>query len=238
MTTTTPPLSPFEIARYFRDHTSAPARKGLRGYLLRMLLDLTRLRGAERGSCFPSIPYLAEKVGRSVRHVRRVLAELETLGEIKRVYRKRADGGWSSSIYELRGLLSWAAENVRRAPDINSRKPKATKLSNPARGGESNFKRMRDATLRPAPASAPVARPEPAEKGLSGVLSDPSAPLVRSRGLSPEQVEEARAKCDPVQWSRLLIEAGIDGATGDDLTIGAARRWRADAIMQGVQLVA
>ena len=238
MTTTTTALSPFEVARYFRDHAPAPARRGLRGYLLRMLLDLTRLRGAERGSCFPSVPYLAEKVGRSVRHVRRVLAELEALGEIKRVYRKRADGGWSSSIYELRGLLSWAAENVRRVSDTHSRKPKATKYSNPARGGRSGFVKAQAAPSRPTPASAPADGSGYAGKGSTALSGDPSAFPVKSRALSPEQVEEARTKCDPVRWSRLLIEAGIDGATGDDLAIGAARRWRADAIMSGVQLVA
>ena len=236
MTTNT--LTPFEVARYFRDHAPAPARRGLRGYLLRMLLDLTRLRGAERGSCFPSVPYLAEKVGRSVRHVRRVLAELEALGEIKRVYRKRADGGWSSSIYELRGLISWAAKNVRRVPDKHSRKPEGTKYSNPARGGKSVSGDRQAASYRPEQASAPVASPIGAEKGQSGFLRDPAPSPVKSRALSLEQVEEARAKCDPVQWSRLMIEAGIDGATGDDLDIGAARRWRAGAILRGVQLVA
>lgn len=91
-----------------------------------------------------------------------------------------------------------------------------------------------DATPCRATASAPVARAKPAGEGLGGVLSDPSASPVKSRALSPEQVDEARAMCDPVQWQRLLIEAGIDGATGDDLDIGAARRWRADAILRGV----
>jgi len=84
----------------------------------------------------------------------------------------------------------------------------------------------------------PLARAEVAEKGPSGFLSDPAPSPAPKRGLSIEQIEEARAKCDPVRWSRLLIEAGIDGAKGDDLDLGAARRWRADAIMAGVPLVA
>ena len=236
MTTTT--LTPFEVARYFRDHTPAPARRGLRGYLLRMLLDLARLRGKERGSCFPSIPYLAEKVGRSVRHVRRVLAELEALGEIKRVYRKRADGGWSSSIYELRGLISWAAENVRRVPDKHSRKPEGTRFSNPARGVKSDFRKAQAASQRHAPASAPADRAGYAKTGLNGVLSDPVGSAPKWRALSAAQVEEARSGCDPIQWERLRLAAGIDGVGAGDLDAAAAHRWRAGAILRGVQLVA
>lgn len=231
-------LTPFEASRYFRDHAPGAARSGMRGYVLRLLVDMARLRGCNAGMCFPSVSYLAEKVGRSVRHVRRLLAELEALGEIQRIPQRRADGGYSSNLYRLAGLISWAAKNVRGASDKGSRKTPTGSNSNPARGDKSDFRKAQAASPRPALPSAPVAQAGRAENSLTGVLGDPSALPGKSRALSPAQVEEARVKCDPVRWSRLLIEAGLDGATGDDLDIAAAKRWRADAIVKGVRLVA
>ena len=239
-------LSPFEISKYFRDHAPADARQGMRGYLLRMLLDLARLRGKERGSCFPSLAYLAEKAGRSVRHVRRLLAELEGLGEIKRVYRKRADGGWSSSIYEMRGLLSWAAKNVRRVPDTHGRKPEDTKLSNPAQGGKSSFGKKRAAASRSIASNAPVEgagyavkmkRAETIQQPSVAITAPPAQSAPKWKALTPEQVEEARNGCNPVRWDRLRLEAGLDGVAHEDLSAAAAHRWRADAIMTGIKLM-
>ncbi len=235
MTTT---LTPFEASRYFRDHAPGAARSGMRGYVLRLLVDMARLRGRDAGMCFPSVSYLAEKVGRSVRHVRRLLAELETLGEIQRIPQRRADGGYSSNLYRLRGLLSWAAKNVRGASDKGSRKTPYGKNPNPARGGQSDSGKAQAAPARAPLPSAPSARAGRAENSLAGVLSDPVASPVKWRALSPAQVEEARSGCDPVQWERLRLSAGLDGVASVDLDAAAAHRWRAGAIMRGVQLVA
>jgi len=236
MTTTT--LTPFKLSEYFRDHAPGAARSGMRGYVLRLLVDMARLRGREAGTCWPSVAYLAEKVGRSVRHVRRMLSELERLGEIERIPQRRADGGHGSNLYRLRGLISWAAKNVRGVSDKGDRKTPYGKKSNPARGGQSNFRKAQAAMQRPSPASAPVDGAGYAKNALTGVLRDPVASAPKWRALSPAQVEEARNGCDPVQWERLRLSAGIDGVAGDDLDAAAAHRWRADAILRGVQLVA
>lgn len=238
MTTNTPSLTPFHLSAYQRDHMPDAARRGMRGYVLTVLISMAGLKGNNRGMCYPSIAYLAKKVGRSVRHVRRLLAELERMGEIQRIAQRRADGGHGSNIYQLRGLLSWAAKNVRGVSDKAVRKTPYGKNHNPARGGSSVSRKTTAAPSRPATGSAPVARPVSAGKGPSGFLRDPAPSPAPRRGLSPEQVEEARAKCDPVRWARLLVEAGMDGATGDDLQEGAARRWRAAAILRGDDLVA
>lgn len=231
---TTQTLTPFDAAKYFKQ-APANARRGLRGYILRMLLDLARLKGKERGTCFPSVSFIAETVGRSVRHVRRCLAELEAIGEIKRVYRKRADGGWSSSIYELRGLISWAAKNVRRVSDSKARKSYYVKDSNSLRRSQYGFSGSQTATPCPSLATpAPSSGVGNAEKGLNGVLSDPSRPPAKWRALTAEQVKDAQASCDPVQWDRYRLSAGLDGVSADDLDAAAAHRWRSDAILRGV----
>jgi len=92
------------------------------------------------------------------------------------------------------------------------------------------------ASQRPVQPSAPVARSGMAEKGLGGVLSDPSTAPAKRAGLSPAQVEEARTACDPVQWQRLRLLCSQDNPHGD-LDEATARRWRADAILRGVDLV-
>lgn len=239
-----PALSPFQLASYFRDHAPARARHGMRGYILRALIDLVRIKGADRGTCFPSVAYLAEMVGRSVRHVRRCLAELEALGEIKRIYRKRGDGGWSSSLYELRGLMRWV-KNVRRVSDKHGRKTPTERNITPARGVKSDSRKGNRAPPCPASHNAPVAVTGRGLEGY-GALSAQRRPMAlgerptpspaKSRGLTTAQIEEARAGCDPARWARLRMDAGADGAMGDGLDEGAARRWRADAIVRGVQL--
>lgn len=243
--TATKALSPFQLASYFRDHAPATARRGMRGYILRALIDLARIKGPDRGTCFPSVAYLAEMVGRSVRHVRRCLAELEALGEIKRIYRKNADGGWSSTLYELRGLLRWF-KNVRGGADKHGRKSPTERDLTPARGVKSDSKGGQAAPPCSAPPTAPVAvtgqgleKSEPvgtfsAQYRSTALGGHSTASPVKSRKLTAAQIEEAKAKCDPARWARLLIDAGTDGATGDDLAEGAARRWRADAIMRGL----
>jgi len=117
---TTKPLSPFDLTTYFRDHAPATARAGMRGYVLRLLVDMARLKGPERGMCWPSISYLADKIGRSARQVQRLLRELETLGEVERVVQRRKDGGQSSNLYRLAGFLAWIDAPAARKP----RKPK------------------------------------------------------------------------------------------------------------------
>lgn len=118
------------------------------------------------------------------------------------------------------------------------------------------------APSRPAPRSAPVDRPGHAENGKgpkppygaprpSVALSGHPAPCpvpkagtavqnapAPSRALSPAQVEEARAGCDPVRWERLKMAAALDRTPAERIEEAAARRWRADAIMRGVQLAA
>lgn len=232
--TTPTTLTPFDAARYFRQ-VPATARRGLRGYVLRVLLDLARLKGEERGTCFPSVSYIAETVGRSVRHVRRCLAELEATGEIKRVYRKRADGGWSSNIYKLNGLISWAAENVRRVSDKRVRKSYSVKESNSLRRSQSGFQGRSASSPCPSQAaSVPLARAGTAENGLKAVLSDPERPPAKWRALSPQQISEAQTGCDRVQWNRYRLEASLDGVAVADLDAAAAHKWRADAILRGV----
>lgn len=119
-----------------------------------------------------------------------------------------------------------------------------------------------DDTPRPAPAAEPVERSGYAGKGykpscgaptrpvapsggddtgkpIAAFSGDPSpSPAPKWRALSPEQVEEARNGCDPVEWQRLRLSAGMDGVGSDDLDAAAAHRWRAGAIMRGLELVA
>jgi len=264
MTTTATPalsLTPFKLSEYFRDHAPATARRGLRGYILRVLLDMTRLRGPNFGMCWPSVEYLADMTGRCARTVQRVMRELEATGEVERIPQRRKDGGYSSNLYRLKGLISWARKMSPPPGDKRATKTPYGKKSNPARGGSSVHGKTQAAPSRHAPASARADGPGYAGKGstplsgdparpdaasgtngagnpLSGVLRDPVAPVAKWRALSPAQVEEARAGCDPVRWERLRLAAGIDGVTGDDLDAAAAHRWRADAILRGVQLVA
>jgi len=239
MTTKPLTLTPFQRSEYFRTHAPASARRGMRGYVLMVLGDMVRLNGPNTGMCWPSVEYLADMIGRSARQVQRLLRELEKLGEVQRIAQRNKNGGYSSNLYRLKGLISWAAKNVTRGGDTRTTKTSSKRTITPARGVKWGSKEKKQAApFHPAPPSAPLARAEVAEKGASGFLRDPEPAPAPKRGLSVEQIEEARAKCDPVRWSRLLIEAGIDGAKGDDLDLGAARRWRADAIMAGVQLVA
>lgn len=238
MTTNTPSLTPFHLSAYQRDHMPDAARRGMRGYVLTVLIGMAGLKGNNRGMCYPSIAYLAKKVGRSVRHVKRLLRELETLGEVERIVQHRQDGGQSSNLYRLKGLISWAAQNVMGGGDKRATQTSMRRIKTPARGGSSVSRKTTAAPSRPATGSAPVAGPVSAGKGRSGFLRDPAPSPAPRRGLSIPQVEEARAKCDPVRWARLLVEAGMDGATGDDLQEGAARRWRAAAILRGDDLVA
>lgn len=239
MTTKTLTLTPFTRSEYFRNHAPSSARRGMRGYVLMILGDMMRLNGPNVGTCWPSIDYLAKMIGRSTRQVQRLLRELEKLGEVQRIAQKRTDGGYSSNLYRLKGLISWATKNVTPPGDTRTTKTSSKRTITPARGVNRDSRgKKRTAPYHPAPASVPLARAEVAEKGPSGFLSDSAPSPAPKRGLSVEQIEEARAKCDPVRWAQLLIEAGMDGATGADLDHGAARRWRADAIMARVPLVA
>jgi len=249
MTTTptaSPALSPFDLMAYQRDHVPDAARAGMRGYVLNLLIGMAGMKGNNRGLCYPSLAYLAKKIGRSVRHVQRLIRELEALGEVERIVQRRKDGGQSSNLYRLKGLISWAARNVRGGGDIRAAQTPTGRIKTPARGVKSGSKGGQAAPPCSAPPTAPVAV---TGQGLekSGPVGTFSAQYrstalgghpAKSRELTAAQIEEARAGCDPVRWARLLIDAGIDGATGDDLDAGAARRWRADAIMRGVQLVA
>ena len=236
MTTTT--LTPFQVSAYFRDHAPATARRGMRGYVLRLLLDMVRLRGANVGTCWPAVEYIAKMIGRSPRQVQRIIRELETAGEVERVSQRRKDGGFSSNIYRLRGLISWAAKSVRGGGDTRTRQTPIGKKYNPARGGRSDSGKAQAAPPRSPLPSAPSARAGRAENSLTGVVSDPVASPGKWRALSPAQVQEAKAGCDPVQWERLRLSAGLDGVASVDLDAAAAHRWRAGAIMRGVQLVA
>ena len=227
-------LTPFETSKYFRDHAPGAARSGMRGYVLRLLVDMVRLRGRDAGMCWPSVSYLAEKVGRSVRHVRRLLAELEALGEIQRIAQRRADGGYSSNLYRMAGLISWAAQNVRGVSDKGNRKTPKGKIYNPARGGQSVSDKAQAAPVRPPLPSVPVARPVTAENGLTGVLSDPVRSAPKWRALSPAQIEEAQRLCDPDEWKRSRMAAQLDGVAPVDLDAAAAHKWRAGAIMAGL----
>jgi len=238
MTTTTTALSPFDLAAYFRDHAPAAARSGMRGYVLRLLIDMARLKGSERGTCWPSVTYLAGKIGRSARQVQRLLRELETLGEVERIVQRRQDGGQSSNLYRLRGLIGWASKRVTPPGDSRARQTPTGRIKTPARGVKSDFRKAQAASQRHAPASAPADRAGYAKTGLNGVLSDPVGSAPKWRALSAAQVEEARSGCDPIQWERLRLAAGIDGVGAGDLDAAAAHRWRAGAILRGVQLVA
>lgn len=153
----TPTLTPLDVATYFRDHAPKAAKCGMRGYILRLLLDMIRFKGAEAGQCFPSVATLADQAGRSVRHIRRILAELEALGVIRRVIRRREDGGYGSNIYRLTGLLEWAVKNVRGVSDMDGRKTSFRKNKNPRGGGSMFFKGKNAQKDRGnAPSAAPM----------------------------------------------------------------------------------
>lgn len=149
-----PALTPFRTITYFHDHVPLDAKRGMRGYVLRMLLDMIRLKGSEMGTCFPSVATLAHQAGRSVRHIRRTLAELEALGIIRREPRRRKDGGYGSNIYRLTGLIEWANKNVRGVSDKDGRITSYRKNKNPRRGGYSMFFKNKDRKKQPSDTAA------------------------------------------------------------------------------------
>ena len=227
-------LSPFQIAAYFRDEAPRAAKRGMLGYVLRLLLDMTRLKGEGVGQCFPSVPTLAEACGRSVRHVRRTLAALEALGVIERITRRRPDGGFSSNIYRLRGLLAWAAKNVRGVPDKGVRKTCNTGKTKPTRGGFTFFNRSKSAKdRRPAPAqSGPVSD---GPKQATFAPAEASRRSEKWESVTVEQIEEAQRKASPVEWAKLRAQIATSGGIPDHaIDAMTARAWRFDAILRGV----
>jgi len=159
MTTKSLTLTPFMLSKYFRDHTPASARRGMRGYILRILVDMVRLRGPNTGMCWPSVEYLATMIGRSARQIQRLLRELENLGEVQRIAQRRKDGGYSSNLYRLKGLISWATGNVTTPGDTRATKTSSKRTITPARGvNPGSGEKKRASSFYPAPASAPLAR--------------------------------------------------------------------------------
>ena len=60
-------------------------------------------RADKNGECFPSAKTIAMDLSLSRRTVFRALAELERLGLIQRIPRRRTSGGASSNLYRIRG---------------------------------------------------------------------------------------------------------------------------------------
>lgn len=101
----TKPTFSTDTARYFYDHTPAEARKGMRGYILHVLLDDVFLSGTDTdtGTCNLSVSRLAREIGCGVSTIQRELGELENLGEVERL----DDGKGATRRYRLSGFLRW-----------------------------------------------------------------------------------------------------------------------------------
>lgn len=61
-------------------------------------------RADKNGECFPSVKTIALDLSLSKRTVFRALDELEKLGLIDKIPRKRNSGGSSTNLYRIRGV--------------------------------------------------------------------------------------------------------------------------------------
>ncbi len=78
---------------------------GLRPLTFAVLVQLVSFWWLPAKKPFPSRTTLARRLGVSVRTVQRAIDELDELGLIQRLRRKRRDGGHASTEYDLSGLV-------------------------------------------------------------------------------------------------------------------------------------
>jgi len=58
-------------------------------------------RSNQEGNCWPAIPTIAQELGLSRSTVKRALLDLEKAGFIKKEFRYRENGSYTSNLYQL-----------------------------------------------------------------------------------------------------------------------------------------
>ena len=218
--TLTPPVSsihPQSRSERIRLTRAATGLKPAEKLLLRSLVDFM----GNATECWPSLSRLADEVGCSIRHVRRMLRSLEAAGWIITQSRFRPDRSQTSCVFQ------WV-----KAPDLHVRPPRTS-----ASALEFNIGSIQESNTYAAAAEcdfeqedrAPVAaelvevkpddfQPEaPAIEGTesnlpasSAVLS-PSKPAIRSRKPSPKFIVIDGSKFLDINHGKDIYHAAVAG---------------------------
>lgn len=218
--TLTPPVSsihPQSRSERIRLTRAATGLKPAEKLLLRSLVDFM----GNATECWPSLSRLADEVGCSIRHVRRMLRSLEAAGWIVSRYRFRPDRSQTSCVFQ------WV-----KAPDLHVRGGRTS-----ASGLEFNIGSIQESNTYAAAAEcdfrkqdgAPVAtelvevkpddfQPEaPATEGTesnlpaSSAVLPPSKPAIRSRKPSPKFIVIDGSKFLDINHGKDIYHAAVAG---------------------------
>ena len=162
--TLAPPLSstrPESRSERIRLARAATGLKPAEKLLLRSLCDFM----GNTIECWPSLSRLADEVGVTVRHVRRMLRSLEAAGWILTEYRFRPDRSQTSCLYR------WV-----KAPDLHVRPPRTS-----ASGLEFNIGSIQESNTYAAPAECDFRKEDKAP-----VAADPKANCPQGRANCPQ----------------------------------------------------
>ena len=189
--------------------------------LLRSLVDFM----GNSSECWPSVGRLAEEVGVSDRHVRRMLRSLEAAGWIVTQYRFRPDRSQTSCVFQ------WA-----KAPDLHVRPPRTSasglelnigsiqESKTHAAAAECDFEQKAETPIAdgslgvnlPQPIPAPPAATEGGETNLSvsiAVLppSKPAIPATQPRKDSPRFIRIDGSRFLDIQHGKDIYLAAVAG---------------------------